>query len=92
MTINKEYIKNTLILCFLLKALVGSINISTNFFYQKEKSTDHNNKEDKIEAKKGIDLQDEINRDKLICKSNKVSSQHWLNLVFMTALYILSYI
>lgn len=38
---------------------------------------DHNNKEDKIEVKKGIDFQDEINQDKLICKSNKISSQHW---------------
>ncbi len=52
---------------------------------------DANNESNKSEAEIGIELEDEMNRDKLIRQTKKVSSQRQQDLVPMVALYILSY-
>lgn len=52
---------------------------------------DVNNESDESEVETRIELEDEINQDKLICQTKKANSQRQQNLVPMVTLCMLSY-
>lgn len=64
-----------LILQFLLKVSVNSISIFSSFFCLGIENLDSNNKSNKYKVEAEIKLEDKINKDILICQTNKANSQ-----------------
>lgn len=75
-TIDNKYIRSTPILQSIFKALANSISILSYFSCLGIENLDANNKNNKSEVKTEIELKDEINLDKLICQTKRVSSQY----------------
>ena len=75
-TIDNKHARSTHILQSILRALSGSINVLSHFFCWEVENLDVNNESNESKAETKIELEDEINRDKLICQTKRTSSQY----------------
>ena len=74
LTINNKHAKNAPILQFTLRASAGIIGIPSHSSCWGIENPDANNESNENQAETRIELEDEINQDKLICQTKRANN------------------